>query len=240
MATTITITASPPAALPGTPEASAKPTNSMPSGPAAQAILRWFTTDRSLGCSDQQLDNSACTIGLNMLYGGVTVYYGNSTGDGPQADALAFLYYDQDPTQNGTNLAIAYFHRDGGNYRFIKTFPDITGDMMQSTPDDIVKGATVQFLPGKARFSMVVHRDTDALCCPTGRANYTVTLNPAHVPRAARPPLRERRRSREPFGPLTDVGSFPLLNAYKTESVSSIFRTASSRSMAKELASAAS
>jgi hypothetical protein len=177
IATTVNA-ASPPAALPGTPEASAKPTNSMPSGPAAQAILRWFTTDRSLGCSDQQLNDSACTIGLNMLYGGVTVYYGDSTGDGPQADALAFLYYDQGPTQNGTNLAIAYFHRDGGNYRFIKTFPDITGDMMQSTPDEIVKGATVQFLPGRARFSMVVHRDTDALCCPTGRANYTVTLNP--------------------------------------------------------------
>ena len=28
-----------------------------PSGPAAQAILRWFTTDRSLGCGDD-----ACTV----------------------------------------------------------------------------------------------------------------------------------------------------------------------------------
>lgn len=34
--------------------ANAKPAVDMPSGPAAQAILRWFTTDRSLGCSDQQ------------------------------------------------------------------------------------------------------------------------------------------------------------------------------------------
>ena len=150
-----------------------------PSGPAAQAILQWFTTDRSLGCMNQQGKDSACAVGLNMQYGGVDVYYGDSTGDGPQADALAFVYYDGDPTANGTNLAIAYFHRDGGNYRFIKTFPGITGDLMQSTPDVIVKGRTVRFLPGEARFSMVVHRDTDALCCPTGRANYTITLNPA-------------------------------------------------------------
>ena len=114
-----------------------------------------------------------------MSYGSVTVYYGDSTGHGPQADALAFVYYDGNPPQNGVNFAIAYFHRDGDNYRFIKTFPDITGDLMQSTPDAIVKGTTVQFLPGKARFSMVIHRDTDALCCPTGRANHTVTLNPA-------------------------------------------------------------
>jgi hypothetical protein len=165
--------------------ASAQPADSMPSGPAAQAILRWFTKDRSLGCSDQQGNGSACTIGLNMSYGSVTVYYGDSTGNGPQADALAFVYYDGNPPQNGVNFAIAYFHSDGGNYRFIKTFPDITGDLMQSTPDAIVKGTTVQFLPGKARFSMVVHRDTDALCCPTGRANHTVTLNPTSpAPRA--------------------------------------------------------
>ena len=183
----------------------------MPSGPAAQAILRWFTTDRSLGCYDQQLNNSACTIGLNMSYGNVTVYYGDLTDNGPQADALAFVSYDGDPTANGVNFAIAYFHSDGGNYRFIKTFPDITGNLMQSTPDAIVKGTTVQFLPGKAIFSMLVHRSNDALCCPTGRANHTVTLNPASLtlpvvgnaqgtkkwPRAASPPLRERRRFRK-------------------------------------------
>ena len=158
--------------------ASVKPAVNMPSGPAAQAILQWFTTDRSLGCSNQQGNESACTIGYNMKYGSVTVYYGDLTGDGPQADALAFVYYDQDLGGNGTTFAIAYFHRDGDNYRFIKTFPDVTGDW-QSTPDALVKGTTVQFLPGKARFSMVVSRDTDAACCPTGRASYTVTLNPA-------------------------------------------------------------
>jgi hypothetical protein len=44
VAQTIAITGTPPAALPGTPEASAQPADSMPSGPAAQVILQWFTT----------------------------------------------------------------------------------------------------------------------------------------------------------------------------------------------------
>ena len=156
-------------------------TTPTPSGPAAQAIGRWFTTDRSLGCSNQQGNDSACTIGFNAKYGGFSVYYGDSTGGGPQADALAFVYYSQDPSGggNGSYLAIAYFHRDGGNYRFIKTFPDVVGDQPQITPKVLVKGTTIQFLPGKARFSMVVSRDGDAGCCPTGHADYTLTLDGA-------------------------------------------------------------
>jgi hypothetical protein len=141
-----------------------------PSGPAAQAILRWFTTDRSLGCSDQQGNDSGCAVGFNTAE--FEVYYGDSTGDGLQADALAFVRYWQDPSDKLSFFAVAYFHRDGGNYRFIKTFPDVFGM-------GAVKGTTVRFLPGKARFSRVVPRGDDPRCCPTGRANYTVTLNPA-------------------------------------------------------------
>src|ERR1700677_1760021 len=66
--------------------ASANAAVNMPSGPAAQAILQWFTTDRSLGCSNQQcalIDNSAS----------FEVYYGDLSGGGPKADALAFVYY---------------------------------------------------------------------------------------------------------------------------------------------------
>jgi hypothetical protein len=156
----------------GSPLRAAQATPTPPSGPAAQAILRWFTTDRSLGCSDQQENDSACVVGFNL--GDFLVYYGDSTGGGPQADAVAFVYYSQDPSGGGnaSYLAVAYFHRDGGDYRFIKTFPDVFG----TGP---VKGTTVQFLPGKARFSMVVLRGSDPRCCPTGRASYTVTLNPA-------------------------------------------------------------
>jgi PAN domain len=168
IATTVNA-ASPPAALPGTPEASAKPADSMPSGPAAQVILQWFTTDRSLGCNDQQGNDSACTVGVNWPE--FAVYYGDSTGGGPQADALAFVYYGPFPGGNMMSLAVAYFHRDGGNYRFIKTFPNVLG----TGP---IKGTTVRFLPGKANFSMAVLQGDDSRCCPTGRANYTVTLNP--------------------------------------------------------------
>jgi hypothetical protein len=75
--------------------ASAKPAVNMPSGPAAQAILRWFTSDRSLGCNDQQGNDSACTVGVNWPE--FEVYYGDSTGGGPQADALAFVYYGPFP-----------------------------------------------------------------------------------------------------------------------------------------------
>jgi hypothetical protein len=158
-----------------------------PSGPAAQAILRWFTTDRSLGCEGQQENDSACTVGSNMA--GSEVFYGDSTGDGPQADALAFVYYWDGAGGNGTHLVVAYFHRDGSNYRFIKTFPDI-GDFAK-TPKSLVKGTTVRFLPGKARFSMVVLGGRDAACCPTGRANYTITLNPFALPTTYHAPQTE-------------------------------------------------
>lgn len=149
-----------------------------PSGPAAQAISQWFTTDRSLGCLDRQGRDSACTVGDRTV--GFEIYYGASTSGDPQADALAFVHYANDPTAaNGISWVVAYFHREGAAYRFIKTFPDADGA-------GLVKGTIVQFLPGKARFSMMVPRKGDAHCCPTGRANYTVTLNDtAPGPRAA-------------------------------------------------------
>jgi hypothetical protein len=84
-----------------------------PSGPAAQAILRWFTTDRSLGCDDP------CTVEDNGPM--FEVYYGDSTGGGPQADVLAFVYYWLVPEGKMMGSAVAYFHREGGDYRFIKT-----------------------------------------------------------------------------------------------------------------------
>jgi hypothetical protein len=134
-----------------------------PSGPAAQAILRWFTTDRSLGCAP-------CTVEDNGPV--FEVYYGDSTGSGPQADALAFVYYGPLPGGNMMDVNLAYFHRDGGGYRFIKTFPDVAGR-------GSIKGTTVRFLPGKASFTRAVKKADDPYCCATGRANYTVTLNPA-------------------------------------------------------------
>ena len=136
-----------------------------PSGPAAQAILRWFTTDRSLGCGDD-----ACTVKDNGPV--FEVYYGDSTGGGPQADVLAFVYYNPFGGGNAMDVNLAYFHRDGSNYRFIKTFPDAAGW-------ESVKGTTVRFLPGKAKFTRAVKKADDPHCCATGRANYTVTLNPA-------------------------------------------------------------
>jgi len=140
-----------------------------PSGPAAQAILRWFTTDRSLGCANQQ-ENDPCTVKDNGPV--FEVYYGDSTGGGPQADVLAFVYYNPFGGGNAMDVNLAYFHRDGSNYRFIKTFPDAAGW-------ESVKGTTVRFLPGKARFTRAVKKADDPHCCATGRANYTVALNPA-------------------------------------------------------------
>jgi hypothetical protein len=139
-----------------------------PSGPAAQAILRWFT-DRSLGCYIEH-ENEPCTVKDNSPK--FEVYYGDSTGGGPQADVLAFVYYfvTSEGKLFGRNLA--YFHRRGGEYRFIKTFPDVAGW-------GSVKGTTVRFLPGKASFTRQVKQEDDPRCCATGRATYTVTLNPA-------------------------------------------------------------
>lgn len=162
-----------------------------PSGPAAQAILQWFTTDRSLGCFDRQERDAPCATGDRFVR--FEVYYGDSTNGGPQTDALAFAYYQNDPSAaNGVNLAVAYFQRDGANYRFIKTFTDVVGQ-------ELVKGTTVQFLPGKATLSMMVPKKGDANCCPTGHASYTLMLNDtAPVPRAAGNPLAQPTGSAAP------------------------------------------
>ena len=147
--------------------ASAKPAVNMPPGPAAQAILQWFTTDRSLGCSNQQcalIDSSAS----------FEVYYGDLSGGGPKADALAFVCYGPYLTDGGNAVALAaaYFHRDGGSYRFVKTFTDSFGSSDITGTD--VKFLRVQFLPGKASITAEgVGGNGPRL------ADYTVTLNPA-------------------------------------------------------------
>jgi hypothetical protein len=160
--------------------ASAKSANHVPSGPAAQAIVRWFTTDRSLGCRDKQENDSVCSIGYNVGSDGeFHVYYGDSTGGGPQADAIVFVSYCSDPQAVGPYLpgggnappgfdqVYVYFHRDGGNYRFIKSFPEVIGGIS-------AEGMTVRFLPGKATISTVISRQPRL-----ERGNYTVTLDPS-------------------------------------------------------------
>jgi hypothetical protein len=166
VAQTIAITGTPPAALPGTPEAGAKPADSMPSGPAAQAILQWFTTDRSLGCSD-----SACTLIDSSA--SFEVYYGDLSGGGPKADALAFVYYGPYLIDGGNAVALAaaYFHRDGGSYRFVKTFTDSFGSRDITGTD--VRFLRVQFLPGKASITAAGLGGNGPRL-----ADYTVTLNP--------------------------------------------------------------
>jgi hypothetical protein len=137
---------------------------SMPTGPAAQAVLHWFKTDHSLACYN------FCNVADNEA--GFAVYYGDSTGAGPKADALVFITYLVSPPGNLVGGAVGYFHREGGAYHFVSDFPRAQGL-------GLVSGTTVQFLSGKAKFSLVVRRATDPLCCATGRASYTVTLNPA-------------------------------------------------------------
>ena len=152
--------------------ASANPAVNMPSGPAAQAILQWFTTDRSLGCSD-----SACTLIDSSA--SFEVYYGDSSGGGPKADALAFVYYGPYLTDGGNAVALAaaYFHRDGGSYRFVKTFTDSFGSRDITGTD--VRFLRVQFLPGKVSIT------AEGLGGNGPRlVDYAVTLNPtAPAPR---------------------------------------------------------
>lgn len=131
---------------------------SVPQGPAAVAVKKWFTTDRSLNCYDRQGNDSGCELGLDA---NVFVKYA------PAGDAaVAFATYVNDPTGNAEQFAVAVFRKDSSGWRFVRNVPGLGG-----------KSATnVAFLGDKVGFDTEVWRKNDGHCCPTGRKHWTISL----------------------------------------------------------------
>ena len=106
-------------------------TESAPS--ALDAAVNWFTSDASLGCFDAWRRQAACAIDYNAQGKPPSLYFGDASGAGPKTDALAVVEYAADPRGNAIDYAIAWFHRDGEGWRFIKRLPDKFGPPRQIT-----------------------------------------------------------------------------------------------------------
>lgn len=130
----------------------------VPQGPAADAVKRWFTTDRSLACYDRKGNDAPCRFGLDT---NIEVKYAPS-GD----DAVAFGTYINDPTGNAQQFAVAAFRKDGGRWRFVRTADRVLGQ----------DASNVAFKGGKVEFDTTTMRDSDTRCCPTGRTHWSVPL----------------------------------------------------------------
>lgn len=130
----------------------------LPQGPAAGAVTRWFTTDRSLNCYDRQGNDSGCTLGPDAQ---VFVRYAPSG-----ATAVAFATYVNDPTGNAEQFAVAIFRKGPDGWRFVRNVPGLAG---KSASDVTFRGDTVGFVTE-------VWRENDGHCCPTGRKRWTVSL----------------------------------------------------------------
>ena len=129
-----------------------------PEGPAAGAVRKWFTTDRSLACYDREGNDAPCSFGLDT---NVNVQYAPAGGE-----AVAFASYINDPTGNAQQTAIAIFRKDQGDWRFVRNVPDVRG----------LSPSNVSFRSGKVEFDTAVLRDSDSRCCPTGRKHWSVPL----------------------------------------------------------------
>lgn len=130
----------------------------VPQGPAAGAVKKWFTTDRSLNCYDRKGNDSGCRFGLDT---NVLVKYAPS-GD----EAVAFATYINDPTGNAQQFAVAVFRKEGGDWRFVRNADRVLGQ----------EPSNIAFRGGKVEFDTATLRDSDTRCCPTGRTHWAVPL----------------------------------------------------------------
>lgn len=130
----------------------------VPQGPAAGAVRKWFTSDRSLSCYDLKGNDSPCSFGPDT---GIDVKYAPS-GD----EAVAFATYINDPTGNAQQFAVAVFRKEGGGWRFVRNAERVLGQ----------EPSNVAFRGGKVEFDTATLRDSDSRCCPTGRKHWSVPL----------------------------------------------------------------
>lgn len=144
----------------GTVPASASPTRSekgiVPSGPAREAIGRWFTTGFGPICSDASGADGSCDLGRALAF---RTFY-----DAGGTDALVFALYSP-AVGNAVSLAVAQFRRAGRVWTLVRPVTGVYGE----GPDSL------SFEGGRATFAMDAPMPGDARCCLTGKQRYTST-----------------------------------------------------------------
>ncbi len=140
--------------------------DSRPIGPAASAVMKWFGTDRTLGCVTPEGKDVTCGPPNGP---GFTVSYGNADGGPGAPDAFVIVTFLTDPTGNAQSTAAAAFHQEGATFRFIRRYPDFRGS-------GLVPGTHVRFGGGKASMTVVTMKPGDSTCCATGRTQLSLPL----------------------------------------------------------------
>ena len=134
--------------------------------PVASAAEQWFLSDPSLGCLNRQERKAVC--GRDNEHS-IAVYYGNADGGSGSQDAVVVATYLVNPLGNLQSSAVAYFHQDGSNYRFVKRLPDVEGL-------SVAPGSPVRFGAGRVTMTIVTFKPMDPHCCPSGRKQVSLQL----------------------------------------------------------------
>ncbi|MDE2303446.1 MAG: hypothetical protein KGK11_12900 [Sphingomonadales bacterium] len=91
------------------------------------------------------------------------VFCGDFNADG-RADAVAFVHYNPKGA-NGIFAEIALFHNLDGRLQYLRPVKSLFGD-----PQD------ASFSAGRVVLDMLILKDTDAACCPSGRSHVAVDV----------------------------------------------------------------
>ena len=145
----------------GTVTASAGPAwlekSTAPSGPARDAVKRWFTGTGGPTCSDANGRDVRCDLGrvltLRTLYNAGDTY------------AVAFAAYSPS-IGNAVSLAVGQFRRMGQGWAFVRNVPGVFGEGPES----------LSFEDGRAVFTMAALMPGDARCCLSGKQRFSVDL----------------------------------------------------------------
>ncbi|MBB3172875.1 hypothetical protein FHR90_000689 [Endobacter medicaginis] len=136
-------------------------------GPAAAAVMQALTNGTVMHCTNPDGHDVACQAKHNSLT--PNLFYGDANGHGPNSDVLVITFYQGDPTGSAMDVAVAYFRRDGGRYRYVRTFHNVF-------MGDIAPGTRVVFRAGHVSFTGLTLRPQDDYHNPQGRTRYVLDL----------------------------------------------------------------
>ncbi|MBB3174020.1 hypothetical protein FHR90_001852 [Endobacter medicaginis] len=136
-------------------------------GPAAGYVQHMLTDGELIRCYDRAGHDINCQMKLHSVW--PHLFYGDANGHGPNSDVLAITFYNNDPTGDAQMLSVAYFRRDGGRYRYVRSFPKVF-------MGDIAPGTSVVFRDGHVSFTGLTLRPQDDYHNPQGRTRYVLDL----------------------------------------------------------------